>query len=137
MLNLDSSLFFIIAIVWILMIILDKIYLRPVQSVVDRRESKIEKESGQIESMTREIEEKTGKIENTLKEAKRDSAMLREELITGGEAAREKIVHDSRENSRKMFDEKMIELEKDIAAAEKQLEKEIAVYSRKIKEIFI
>jgi F0F1-type ATP synthase membrane subunit b/b' len=137
MLNLDSSLFFVIGLVWILMIIIEKIYLRPMRNIVEQREQKIEDESGLIESMTRQIKEQTGMIENAIKEAELDSAVIKEELIKEGEKARTQIVIDTRENSKEMFTEKMTELEKDIAAAEKQLEKEIEVYSRKIKEIFI
>lgn len=137
MLSLDTSLFFIIALVWILMIVLNKVYYKPVREVIDQREGKISTETDQIEKMSREIEEKTGKIEDILKETKRDSVTIREGLIKEGERTREKIVTQARDDSKETFAKKMQELEEELAAAEKKLEKEIEVYSKKIKEIFI
>ena len=49
----------------------------------------------------------------------------------------EQIITDARETSRKHFETKMKELDKEIAGAGKKLEKQISVFSRKMKEIFI
>jgi len=136
MLNLDSSLFVVIALVWILMIVLNKIYFKPVKNVIDEREGKIAFESGKIDKMTQEIEEKTGRIENILREAKWDAAAVKEQIIRQGEEVREKIISDTREESKKNFAERMAELDREIAAAEEKLEQEIDHFSRKIKEIF-
>jgi F-type H+-transporting ATPase subunit b len=137
MLNLDISLIFIALLVWFLMIVLNKLYFKPVGRIMAQRESKIHGESGQIESMTREIEEKTQHIEQTLKDAKKESTRIREELIKKGETIREQIITDARATSRKHFDTKMKELDKEIAGAGKKLGKQIGVFSRKMKEIFI
>lgn len=102
-----------------------------------QRESKIQAESGQIESMTLEIEEKTQHIEQTLKDAKKESTRIREELIKKGETIREQIITDARETSREHFETKMKELDREIAGAEEKLEKQISVFSEKMKEIFI
>ena len=137
MLDLDSSIFVIIALVWTLLIILDRIYFKPVKDVIDNREGKIALESGQIEKMTHEIEEKTGRIENILREAKWDAASLKEELTREGEIIKEQVRSDTREESKKIFADKMNELDREILAAEEKLEKEINLFSQKIKEIFI
>lgn len=137
MLNLDSSVFIVVVLVWLLLMVLDKLYFKPVGTVIDQREAKIKRESAQIESMTAEIEEKTRHIETTLKDAKKDASRIKEELIKKGETVREKIVTDAREKSKELFNSKMIELEREIAAAEEQLVKQIALFSDKMKEIFI
>lgn len=137
MLDLDSSLFIVIALVWILMLILDRVYFRPVKNVINEREGKLALESEQIEKMTQEIEEKTGRIENILSEAKWDAAALKEELIQEGEEIKEKIRIDTREESKKIFADKMKELDREIIAAREKLEKDIDLFSRKIKEKFI
>lgn len=137
MLNLDSSLFVVVVLVWILLMVLDKLYFKPVGKVIDERETKIERESAQIESMTNEIEEKTRHIETVLKDAKKESGKIKEELIKKGEDVREKILADARKRSRERFDAKMKDLDVEIADAEKKLEQEIGLFSEKMKEIFI
>ncbi|MCP5107487.1 MAG: ATP synthase F0 subunit B [bacterium] len=137
MLNLDISVVVIALLVWLLMVLLNKIYFKPVGRVINERETKIEKESNQIESMTGEIEEKTQHIETVLKDAKKESTRIKEELIQKGEEVREKIITDARQNSKTLFQSKMKELDGQIAEAEKKLEQEISLFSDKMKEIFI
>lgn len=137
MLNLDSSLFVVIVLVWLLLMVLDKLYFKPVGAVIDERETKIKHESAQIESMTGEIEEKTRNIETVLKDAKKESTKIREELIKKGEEVREKIAADARKRSKEHFASKMKDLDIEITEAEKKLVQEIGLFSDKMKEIFI
>lgn len=137
MLNLDSSLFIIVVLVWLLLMVLDKLYFKPVGAVIDKRETKIESETAQIESMSNEIEEKTRNIETVLKDAKKESAKIKEELIKKGEEVREKIAADARKRSKEHFLSKMKDLDIEIAEAEKKLVQEIGIFSDKMKEIFI
>ena len=131
------NIIFVAALVWFLMTILNKIYYKPVGQVMEDRESKINRESNQIESMTHDIEEKTQHIEKVLRDAKKESTRIREELIKKGEEVRGQIITHARDNSKKMFETSMEQLDKEIAAAEKKLEQEIDVFSDRIKEIFI
>lgn len=137
MLNLDSSLFVVVVLVWLLLMVLDKLYFKPVGAVIDERETKIKRESAQIESMTNEIEEKTRHIETVLKDAKKESTKIREELIKKGEEVREKIAADARKRSKEHFASKMKDLDIEITEAEKKLVQEIGLFSDKMKEIFI
>lgn len=138
MLNIDIyNVVFVAALVWFLMVVLNKIYYKPVGQVIEERDSKIKKESSQIESKTNEIEEKTHHIEKILIDAKKESSRIKEELIKKGEEVRGQIITDARENSKKTFETKMKQLDEEIAAAGKKLEQEIQVFSDRIKEIFI
>lgn len=137
MLNLDSSLLFVALLVWLLMVVLNKIYFKPVGLVLEQRESKIESESNRIETMTYEIDEKTQQIEKKLKDAKQDSARIKEELIKKGEEAREQLLTRTRGESQKLRALKMKELDAQIIAAEEKLSQEVGVFSDRLKEIFI
>jgi F-type H+-transporting ATPase subunit b len=117
--------------------VLDKLYFKPVGAVIDERETKIERETARIESMSNEIEEKTRGIETVLKDAKKESAKIKEELIKKGEEVREKIAADARKRSKEHFVSKMNDLDIEIAEAEKKLVQEIGLFSDKMKEIFI
>jgi F-type H+-transporting ATPase subunit b len=137
MLDLDISVLVVSALVGILLLVLNRLFFKPIGSVIEERETKIEKESGQIEAMTKEIEEKTLHIENVLKDTQKESRKIKEELIKKGEEVREKVVAEAREKSRQHFDTKMKQLDQQLLDAEKQLEQEIRVFSGKMKEIFI
>ena len=123
--------------VWFLMVVLNRLYFKPVGRIMAQRESKIQEESSRIDSMTREIEEKTQLIEQTLKDTKKESTQIKGELIKKGETTREQIITDARETSRKHLETKKKELDREIAGAEEKLEKQISVFSEKMKEIFI
>ncbi len=127
----------IACLVWLLMVILNKIYYKPIGEKLDEREAKIEKENKEIQFKTAEIEKETKHVESVLMKAKKESGRIKEELIKKGEQLRSQIVNDAREETRQYFDTKMRELDGEIAGAEKKLEKEISLFSEKMKEIFI
>jgi len=137
MLELNTSLFAVSALVGILFFVLNRLYFRPVGQLIKERENKIEQENTRIETNLSEIEEKTGHIEAVLREAQKESRRVKEELIKKGEEVREHLITDARENSRRVKDTKISQLEEEIMAAEKKLEQEIGLFSSKIKEIFI
>lgn len=137
MLSLDISFLFIVLLVWILMIVLDKIYYKPIGKIVGQRENKIEKDSASIEHMIADVENKTKNIEDVLTKARKDSMKLKENLIKKNEEKIEILISEEKENSRKIFKENMKKLDEEIAYAEKKLEIEIDKFSNEIKEKFL
>jgi F-type H+-transporting ATPase subunit b len=137
MLNLDNSLFFVALLVWLLMIVLNRIFFKPVGQVIEKREAKIESESTRIESMSREIEEKTQQIEKKLREAQKKFAAIKEDLIKKGEEAREQLLIKTRIESQKLLETRMNQLDAQVADAEEKLTREVGVFSAKLKDIFI
>lgn len=137
MLELDFTLIIVSVLVGFLMVVLNHLYYKPIGQVIEERESKIATETNRIETNIKEIEEKTQNIEDVLKETQKESRKIREELIEKGEEVREQVVQEARENSKKMFENKMKQLDLEILTAEKKLEQEISIFSDKIKEIFM
>jgi F-type H+-transporting ATPase subunit b len=137
MLELNFTLIIVSVLVGFLMVVLNHLYYKPIGQVIEERESKIAAETNQIETNMRDIEEKTQNIEGVLKETQKESRKIREELIIKGEEVREQVVQQARENSKKMFGNKMKQLDEQILMAEKKLEQEISMFSDKIKEIFM
>jgi F-type H+-transporting ATPase subunit b len=137
MLNLNISLVFVALLVWLLMIVLNRIFFKPVEQVIMQRESKIENESNRIESMTREIEEKTQQIEKKLGDAQKEFVAIKEDLIKKGEDVREQILIEARVESQKLLETSMKELDVQVAVAEEKLTHEVGVFRAKLKDIFI
>lgn len=137
MLNLDNSVFIIALLVWFLMIVLNRIFFKPVGQVIEQRETKIETEIKLLESMTGDIENKSQYLEKRLHDAKKESARIKEELMKKGEEAREQLLARTRVESQKLLEIKMKELDAEITGAEVKLKQDISVFSDKLKEIFI
>jgi F-type H+-transporting ATPase subunit b len=137
MLNLDISVIFISLLILLLMTILNKIYYKPVGTIIQKREEKIEQDSAQLENMTNEIEEKTQTIEKILLDTKRETIRLKEELIQKGENVRDQIVNEAREKSKILFENKMEELDGQITQAETKLIEEIRTFNRELKKTLL
>jgi len=137
MLELNFTLIIVSVMVGFLMVVLNHLFYKPIGQVIAERESKIASEINRIETNVKNIEEKTQRIEAVLKETQKESRKIREQLIITGEEVREHVVQQARENSKKMFEIKMKQLDEQILIAEKKLEQEISTFSDKIKEIFM
>ena len=137
MLNLDISVIFISLLILLLMAVLNKIYYKPVGNIIKNREDKIKQDSTQLDTMTNEIEEKTQSIEKILLDTKKETIRLKEELIQKGEDVRDQIVNEAREKSKKLFENKMEELDGQISRAEKKLAEEIKIFNRELKKTLL
>ena len=119
------------------MVVLNHLYYKPIGQVIEERESKIAAETNQIETNIKDIEEKTQHLEGILKETQKESRKIKEKLIQKGEEVRQQLVQEARENSKKMSEKKIKQLDEQILTAERKLEQEISMFSDKIKEIFM
>ena len=137
MLELNFSFVFIFLLVWGLMLVLNRIYFRPVGRILDEREARVKGDSEKLDSLVREIEEKTRRVEVMIADARNESFRIREGWIRKGEEFRETLIENARGKSARQFEEQMKRLETEIAAAQKQLESEISVFSQRIKEAFL
>jgi F-type H+-transporting ATPase subunit b len=137
MLDLNISLFAVSALIGVLMVILNRIYFKPVGQVLEERERKKEKESALIEANTIKINEKKEHLESILKQAELDVLDIKEDAIKKGEADREQTISAARLKAREMVDERMKQLDREIEDAEEKLKQEVGIFSDMIKELFL
>ena len=136
MLDLDITVIYTIIILWTLLLILNKIFYKPVGRIINEREKKSETENSEISSMKIDIEDRTAKIESVLKKARKDSIGISEEIIKKGESAREELLSTTRQKTTDDFRERMVSLDREIIEAEGNLKSEIKNFSKKIEGIF-
>jgi len=137
MLELNFSFVFIFLLIWGLMLVLNRIYFKPVGRILDEREARVKGDSEKLDSLVREIEEKTRRVEIMIADARNESFRIREGWIRKGEEFRETLIENAREKSTRQFEDQMKRLETEIAVAQKQLESEVSVFSQKIREAFL
>ncbi len=136
MLDLDITVIYTIIILWLLLIILNKIFYKPVGRIIGERENKSKTENTEISSMKSDIEDRASKIESVMKKARKDSIVISEEIIKKGESAREELISTTRQKTTDDFKERMVSLESEIFEAEDKLKGEIKSFSKKIEGIF-
>ncbi len=128
---------FVIAIISILLVFLNKFFFKPVGGIIKEREMKVKSDSEILQNMVDQINNKTSQIETELKKARREAARLKEELISEGESVKDKIIEETREKTKDLMLKKMTELDNTLIEAEKKLGKEITTFSDRIKEKFL
>ena len=137
MLDLNSSLLWIFFMVWGLYLVLTRIFFKPVGKIIDEREAKIAVDSNRLQGMMNQVEIHTQALETQMAQARKDALQIREEWSRKGEGVRALSLSEAKEKAARIMDEKMSELEIEVSAAEKTLEKEIVVFSEKIKQAYL
>lgn len=123
--------------VWGLYLVLTRIFFKPIGKIIDDREAKIAVDSERLQGMINQVEIHTQTLETRMTQARKDALQIREEWSKKGEGLRALALAAAKEKAARIMEEKMNELESEIMAAEKTLEKEIAVFSAKIKQAYL
>lgn len=137
MLDLNSSFIWIFFLIWLLYLILNRIFFKPINEIITARETKISTDTNRQESMVAEIETRTRAIEAQLSQARREAQQIKEGLLKNGEDIRSRTVTSAKEQAVRVLDEKMSQLESEIVAAENTLAMQISAFSDKIKQAYL
>jgi len=137
MLDLNSSMLWIFFMVCGLYLVLTRIFFKPVGKIIDERESRVAADSGRLQNMMDQVEIHTQDMETRLAQAHKEALHIREEWSRKGEEVRARVLAEAREKSARILEAKMSELEAEVIAAEKTLEKEIVAFSEKIKQAYL
>jgi F-type H+-transporting ATPase subunit b len=137
MLDLNSSFIWIFFLVWLLYLVLNRIFFKPIHAVISEREAKVAADSSRQESMVAEIETQTRTVEDQLSQARKAARRIKEEWLANGEQIRSRTVAAARENAARVMADNIAQLESEIAAAEQALEKQISVFSEKIRQAYL
>ena len=137
MLDLNFSIIlWIFLIVCGLYILLTRIFFKPVGNIIDEREAKIAADAQRLRGLTEKVEAHTRDLEKQMDGARQEAQRIREEWSKKGENVRAQALSEAKERSARIMEEKMAELEREVKDAEKALEKEIVVFSEKIRQAY-
>jgi F-type H+-transporting ATPase subunit b len=137
MLDLNSSLLWIFFMVCGLYLVLTRIFFKPIGKIIDEREAKIAVDSNRLQGLMDQVEINTRALENQMEQARKEALQIREEWSRKGEDVRALALSEAKANAARITEEKMSALESEVQAAEKTLEKEIDVFSEKIKQAYL
>ncbi len=116
-----------------LLCLLTRIFFRPIEKIINERETKVAADNQRLQGLTAQVETHTRALETQMEQARKEAQRIREEWSRKGEDVRARALSEAKEKAARIMEEKMNALEKEVTAAEKTLEKEIAVFSEKIR----
>jgi F-type H+-transporting ATPase subunit b len=137
MLDLNSSFLWVFFLIWLLYIVLNRVFFKPVGGIIAARETKIAGDTRRLENMLAEIETQTQAVESQLSQARKETQHIKEEWAQNGDEIRQKSVAQAKEQAARILGEKITELESEIVAAESTLERQIAAFSQKIRQAYL
>lgn len=122
MLEIDASVFVIFAVVWILVFILTKIFFKPLQKVMRKRESWIKDGEKIFQKSTETYEQASEEIEEKLKSARARALKIKEKFDREALKEREQMLAEISAETRNQVDEAKKQLEEQVKILKKELE---------------
>ncbi len=121
MLSIDLSVLVIFAIVWILVLVLTKVYFKPLRRVMGERDEKVQQDQSVTQQALEKYDDALEKIEKDMKEAKMTAREIRDKYAAEAQKEKESLLDEvSREcreqvaNARKELDEKVERLKQEL-----------------------
>lgn len=111
MLDLDASLFIVFAIVWILLLVLKKVFFKPIEEVRRRRKELIESNREALLKAQESHERTISEIEEKIKLARAEAKLVRDKLEEGALREKERLVQAVSNESKEQVERAKAELE--------------------------
>jgi F-type H+-transporting ATPase subunit b len=137
MLSVDISLVAVFIIIWILVVVLTKLFFKPVRKVMNQRDEDINQNLKAGEIASGEYERTIRKIEEDIKQAKADAYSLREEFEKEASLEKERILSEVAKDCRAQVKEAKDELEKQLIKLKTGLESDSESIAAKIEKRLI
>ncbi len=134
MLSIDANVIIVFLLVWVLVLLLTKIFYNPVRQVMKERRLKIKKGFQEAEAAQRRQEEIMADIEARLKKAQAEARQTLNSFEKKALQEKEKMLADVSSECRSQVDEARQKLEIQVEEIKKKLKKESNSVAAKIEE---
>jgi F-type H+-transporting ATPase subunit b len=125
MLSIDFTFAVIFFLVWVLVLILSRVFFKPVGRMMEERGSRFRENKEAVRKALDALTQDLRKIEESLKEAKASSDMIRESLEIEALKERTRLLSDLRAESRKQVEKAREEINGEIGRLKSELAGEV------------
>jgi len=132
MLSIDATILVTFALVWILVIVLSRVFFKPVGRVLGERAARLEKAKAETEKALAATEQDIKRIEDSLKEARSAAAGVREKAELEALKEKARIVQEIQQACRVQVDQAKGELDERVAKLKQELDAATAGLSEEI-----
>ena len=121
MLSIDASLIVIFVLVWIFVLVLSRVFFKPVIRVMRERETRIAKDKDETRKALEAYAEDLKRIEEGLKEARLDAARIRESAAEGSQREKTRLLQEVTAERWAQVDKARAELQAEVERLKKEL----------------
>jgi F-type H+-transporting ATPase subunit b len=118
----------------VLVVVLNKIFFRPVTRIMDQREGMIQENKNSCSRTMESYEKRLQEIDKVLKEAKAASDKIREDLETEALKEKARLVSEVSSESKARIEKAGAKLKKEMEKLKKELESETEGLARRIEQ---
>jgi F-type H+-transporting ATPase subunit b len=123
MLSINATALVVFAVVWILVLVLTRIFFKPILRVLDERAARIAKDKEAAEGARKASEADLKRIEDGLKEARASAAAIRNTAETEALKDKSRLVREVQAEGRAEVEKAKAELAREIETLKKELDK--------------
>lgn len=122
MLSINATALIVFAVVWVLVLVLTRIFFKPVLRILDERAGRIAKDRAAADEALKAHEADLRRIEEELKEARAAADALRDKAETEALKDRSRLVREVQASSRAEVEKAKAELGREMEALKKELD---------------
>lgn len=122
MLSIDLSVIVIFVIVWILVLVLSKVYFAPMRRIMGRRDDQIQQDQGAAQETLEKYAETLQRIEKDIDAAKISARETREEWVREAQREKEIMIEEVSQECRQQVRKAHRELDDSVEHIKKELE---------------
>jgi len=134
MLSIDATALVIFALVWVLVIILTRVFFKPLSRILDKRQAQLDRDRQEAARALEAYERELQRVEEALKQAKAEAAALREKAEV--EALREKsrMTAELQAESRAQLEKAREDLRRQVEQLKRELDGRVAEIAAEIEK---
>jgi F-type H+-transporting ATPase subunit b len=134
MLSIDATALVIFALVWVLVIILTRVFFKPLSRILDKRQAQLNRDREEAARALEAYERELQRVEEALKQAKAEAAALREKAEV--EALREKsrMTAELQAESRAQLEKAREDLRRQVEQLKRELDGRVAEIAAEIEK---
>jgi len=134
MLTIDATALIVFAVVWILVIVLSRIFFKPVMRILDERAARIARDKAAAVGSRESYETDLRRIEEGLKEARAAADGIRAAAETEALKEKSRLVREVQAEGRAEVERAKAELQQEVEALKRELEKRTAEIAQSIEK---
>jgi F-type H+-transporting ATPase subunit b len=137
MLSIDLSVIVIFVIVWILVLVLSKVYFKPLLRVMGKRDNQIQQDQDAAQKALDEYAATLEKIQEDINAAKTSARQTREEWAREAQREKERMIEEVSQECRQQIQKAHCELDEKVELLKKELEPRSQDLAERIAEKFL
>lgn len=134
MLDIDATVIVTFVLVWVLVLVLTKVFFRPLRKVMDEREEKLRGDLGRAQSALDETARRLREVETGLRAARQEAEDIRAQIEMEALKEKSKLVAEAGAAAKSEIDNARAAFEAEVARLKEELRAEAGPLAAKIEE---